>query len=241
VITVSSFCRMHSSFWKDLTPTADIFVRRLNLGHYEREFAETKFATAPMRRGFINEVAFSVFCKRARTQLSWPPERLTKIELDEAVSYVQSQPLRREAHGEVQWDGEFTAEELLDIEEQRNRLLWMFCFNRPAGTLLIEPAFPGCGIIDACKADLIVSNILFEVKAGDRLFRSVDIRQLIMYSSLNHISKRFRIDRLGLFNPRVGVSATIPVDDLCLEISGKQSTELFSEIAAAISSGEMSR
>ena len=62
-----------------------------------------------------------------------------------------------------------------------------------------------------------------------------------MYSALNHISKRFRIERLGRFNPRIGISATLPIDDLCLEISGKNSAELLSEIAAVVSSGEVSR
>jgi hypothetical protein len=117
----------------------------------------------------------------------------------------------------------------------------IFCESNEDAYARLEPIFPGCGIIDACRGDLIVSNILFEVKAGDRLFRSVDVRQLITYATLNQISKRFTIEKVGLFNPRIGVSATISVDDLCFEISGKNSIELFSEIAAAISSGEISR
>jgi len=40
------------------------------------------------------------------------------------------------------------------------------------------------------------------------LFRSIDVRQLIMYSMLNYVSKGRGIERLGLFNPRIGVSAT---------------------------------
>ncbi|MHB0773167.1 TNF domain-containing protein [Bradyrhizobium sp. 5.13L] len=134
-----------------------------------------------------------------------------------------------------------TEEELFDIEEQRNRLSRMFCFDRGLDTLLIEPSFPGCGMIDAGKGDLIYSKALFEIKAGDRLFRSVDVRQLIIYSALNFVSNRFQIDSLGLFNPRVGISATISVDDLCTEISGKKSGDLFFDIVAAVSSGDISR
>lgn len=242
MITVTAFCRMHSSFWRDLTPTVDVFVRRLNLGHYEREFPEMKFATAPMRRGLINEIAFSVFCKAVGGgRTSWPPHNLTRTELEEALSSVKSQPIRRESRNETQSEDDISSDELSDIEEQRNRLIRIFSFGRPTDSLLLEPAFPGCGIIDACKGDLIISNTLFEVKAGDRLFRSIDIRQLIMYGSLNYVSRRFQISHFGLFNPRVGVSATIPADELCFEISGKSSTELFSEIANVISSGEVSR
>jgi hypothetical protein len=240
VISVSQFCKMHSSFWKGLTPSTDIFVRRLNLGHYERDFPEMTISAAPMRRGFINEIAFAVFCQDVRNNVGWPPPELARAEVEAAVAEVRSRPLRREGR-EMAPDAELSAGELLDIGEQRSRLLRMFTFDRPGGALVTGPSFPGCGIIDACEGDLIVSNILYEVKAGDRFFRSIDIRQLIMYGTLNFISKRFTIERLGLFNPRVGVSATMPIDDLCFEISGKQSGELFSEIASAISSGEISR
>ncbi len=241
MISVSAFCKMHSSFWKGIAPTTDLFVRRLNLGHYEREFPEMRIPTQPMRRGFINEVAFAAFCQSVRGQQSWPRAKLTKAELDQAVASVRSSTVRKELHGGPKLEDSFAAEELLDIEEQRSRLMRFFLFNRSPDALVVEPAFPGCGIIDACKGDLIVSNILFEVKAGDRLFRSIDVRQLIMYSMLNYVSKGRGIERLGLFNPRIGVSATISIDDLCLEISGKNSAELFSEITAAISSGEISR
>jgi hypothetical protein len=241
VISVSAFCKVHSSFWKAVAPTTDIFVRRLNLGHYEREFPEMTIPTQPIRRGFINEVAFSVFCQSVKRGQAWPPPKLSKAELDEAVTSIRPLTVRKEGHGEAKQGDDFVSEELLDIEEQRDRLMRFFFLNRSIDPLVLEPTFPGCGMIDTSKGDLIASNILYEVKAGDRLFRSIDVRQLIMYSTLNHVSKRFRIERLGLFNPRIGISATIPIDDLCFEISGKNSAELFSEIAAVVSSGEVSR
>jgi hypothetical protein len=241
VISVSAFCKMHSSFWKGVAPTTDIFVRRLNLGHYEREFPEMTISTLPTRRGFINEVAFAVFCQSARKGQGWPPGRLSKAELDEAVTSIRPLSARKEALEEIKQDDVLGHEELLDIEEQRDRLMRFVFLNRSVGTLVVEPVFPGCGVIDTSKGDLIASNVLYEVKAGDRLFRSIDIRQLILYSTLNHISGSFKIERLGLFNPRIGISATIPMDDLCFEISGKNSAELFSEIAAVVSSGDVSR
>ncbi|WP_148773596.1 hypothetical protein [Bradyrhizobium rifense] len=198
-------------------------------------------SAAPIRRGFINEVAFAAFCQTANNNVGWPPGELTPEELVRAVSYVRSLPIRRETQGDIAADGGLAPEEIVDIDEQRRRLIWMFLFNKPAGSLLTEPTFPGCGMIDSCKGDLIASDALYEVKAGDRLFRSIDVRQLIVYGALNFIAKRFKIERLGLFNPRIGIGATMSADDLCFEISGKQSSELFSEIAAAFSSGEISR
>jgi hypothetical protein len=241
MISVSAFCKMHSSFWKGVAPTTDIFVRRLNLGHYDREFPEMAIPTQPARRGFINEVAFAVFCRSVRRGQGWPPGTLSKAELDQAVTSVRALAARKEGHGEVKQVDDLGPEEVLDIEEQRDRLMRFLFLNRSVDRLIVEPVFPGCGIIDTSKGDLIASNILYEVKAGDRLFRSIDVRQLIMYSMLNHISKSFQIEGLGLFNPRIGISATIPIDDLCFEISGKNSAELFSEITAMVSSGELSR
>jgi len=241
VISASTFCKVHSSFWKNVAPTTDIFVRRLNLGHYDREFPVMQSSAAPIRRGFINEVAFAAFCQAVSDGSGRPPSKLTPEELDRAVSYVLSLPIRREAQGEIASERVLAPEEVLDIDEQRRRLIWTFSFNKPAGSLLTEPIFPGCGMIDTCRGDLIASDALYEVKAGDRLFRSIDVRQLIVYGALNFIAKRFVIERLGLFNPRVGISATMSADDLCFEISGKQSSELFAEVAAAFSNGEISR
>jgi hypothetical protein len=241
VITVSAFCKVHSSFWKGLTPTMDVFVRRLNLGQYEREFPEMKASTSPLRRGLINEIAFNIFSEEVRRRVGWPPPRLTKDGVSKAMDEVLSQTIHKEVRVQAGDPGALTEEEFLDIEEQRNRLARMFCFDGRIDSLLVEPSFPGCGMIDSGRGDLISANALFEVKAGDRFFRSVDVRQLIIYSALNYVSQRYRIDQLGLFNPRVGISATISVDDLCIEISGKHSSELFSEIVAAISSGDISR
>jgi hypothetical protein len=239
MITVSTFCKMHSSFWKEVAPTTDIFVRKLNLGQYEREFEEMKIPTQPARRGFVNEVAFATFRQSVEKSERWPPPALSKEDLDRALASVRSQPIRKE-DSEIELREDLAPEELRDIDEQRVRLMRVFLHNY-SGPVAIEPVFPGCGVIDTSKGDLLVSGTLFEIKAGDRLFRSIDVRQLIMYSTLNYVSHRFLIERLGLFNPRIGISATISVDDLCFEISGKNSTELFSEIAALISSGEISR
>jgi hypothetical protein len=240
VIPVSAFCKMYSSFWKEVAPTTDMFVRRLNLGHYEREFPEMTIPTQATRRGFINEIAFAVFCQSVREGKGWPLGKLSQTEFNQAVASVRATTAREEVYGEIREDV-FGPEEFLDVEEQRNRLMRFLFLNRSVERLVVEPVFPGCGIIDTGRGDLIASNILYEVKAGDRLFRSIDIRQLIMYGTLNHISKSFRIERVGLFNPRIGISATIPIDDLCFEISGKNSAELFAEIAAMVSSGEVSR
>jgi hypothetical protein len=240
VISGSTFCRLYSSLWRELAPTTDLFVRRINLGQYQRDFAEIKLLTAANRRGFINEIAFELFCQSIRTRERWPSRGPLPDEVAAAVSIVQSSALRRDIGREGEVISEPSADELLDISQQHDRLMQVFTISY-SGTIVPEPIFPGCGIIDTCIGDLLVASTLFEVKAGDRLFRSVDVRQLVTYATLNYLSHRYEIVRVGLVNPRVGIRIEIDLDELCFEISGKKSVELLTEISLTLASGEVSR
>jgi hypothetical protein len=105
----------------------------------------------------------------------------------------------------------------------------------------VEPKFPGCGIIDTCFGDVRCGEALYEIKAGDRNFRSVDIRQLLVYAALGKSAGLAPLRQLGLFNPRTGLSFCMNLDDLCLEVSGISSEELLAELIRVFSSGETSR
>jgi hypothetical protein len=105
----------------------------------------------------------------------------------------------------------------------------------------VQPKFPGCGIIDTCFGDVRVGDALYEVKAGERTFRSMDLRQLLIYAALCKSARMQPLHRVGLFNPRVGVSFCAGLDHLCLEVSGTSSEELLTEIVRVISSGDTSR
>ncbi len=60
-------------------------------------------------------------------------------------------------------------------------------------TIRVSPRFEGCGWLDECEADFLTSNVLVEVKAGDRAFRSIDLRQVLIYCALNFASKKYDI------------------------------------------------
>src|ERR1700722_18837461 len=67
----TSFAQYHTSTWRLLAPTIDLYIRQLNLELYEREFPVLNSNVASERRGFINEIAFNAFCaisSGARTQ-----------------------------------------------------------------------------------------------------------------------------------------------------------------------------
>ena len=134
-----------------------------------------------------------------------------------------------------------TDTELADCGEQVWRLKLFFSRFRRFGAIEFFPSFPGCGFIDASIGDIFVHEHLFEIKAGDRRFLSVDLKQLITYAALNSLERTREIKYLGLFNPRVGISYTVPLEQLCQEISGTSASELLGEIVRVISSGDISR
>jgi hypothetical protein len=73
------------------------------------------------------------------------------------------------------------------------------------------------------------------------MFRAVDIKQLLTYAALNFASAQRKLTRIGLFNPRMGISFSASLDEISLETSGCPSAELLPEIVRVISSGDTSR
>lgn len=232
------FAREFSSFWRVATPTMEGFVRRLNSGLYDRDYGPLRAATAANRRSFVNEVAFELFCIRASVSESGESRPSLTESLDLAVAIV------RKANVLMSRDGDYvtglTQFERDDVAEQVHRLSQRLAASSTR-SIVVKPAFPGCGIVDTCHGDVLAGDILFEVKAGDRPFRSIDVRQLLTYLALNYMSRRYVIRSVGLVNPRVGVSVEMATGELCYGASGRDVPDLLEAIAYGISSGEISR
>lgn len=105
-----------------------------------------------------------------------------------------------------------------------------FFENEGAGDLVIQPRFKGCGILDSCYGDLLLGRTLYEVKCVERNLRSIDIRQVLAYCSLDYQSRQFEIEEVCIVNPRRGISFRFDVEALAQKVSGKNSAELFHQI-----------
>jgi hypothetical protein len=236
--SATGFARIHSSTWKSLAPTTDLYVKKINEFLVMREFPPIKSATPPQRRAFINEVGFELFAGAARTEgrSSW--QNVSSLEY--AI---------KAARERVRQFGDRSAEEITDPsdEEEREceelgcRLHEYFRTISNGKPIDIHPMFPGCGFVDACAGDVHYVGTLYEIKAGDRAFRSTDVRQLLTYVALSKASGAWDIDRIGLVNPRTGVSFVTSIYDVCSEVAGRPPEELLSEIIRIISSGDVSR
>ncbi len=233
----TSFAQYHTSTWRLLSPAMDLYIRKINLHLYQREFPILKSDISSGRRGLINEIAFIAYCTSpAKARL----RKLTDYVLSyasrkasERISLLEDIPLESIATP--------NESEIDDLTEQVRRLRLFFSRTSEGHPIEINPQFPGAGIIGSCEGDIYFNSTLFEVKAGQRMFRSVDLKQLLTYGALNNASRLRPLNHLGLFNPRMGVSFIAALDDICLEISGCMAAELLPEITRVISSGDISR
>jgi hypothetical protein len=233
----TEFAEKHTSTWRLLTPTADLYVRRINTALYEREFPVLPSEVAADRRGFINELAFSIFSLSSDDSPGavWG-DRIFHLGVEETrrkIARIQKRTLSEiEAPNQI---------ELGDCAEQVRRLRSFFQRAASGATIEARPKFRGSGFLGACEGDIYCGGTLFEVKAGQRAFRSVDLKQLLTYAALNFSEKSRVIAALALFNPRTGISFRAGIEDISHEISGSSSAELFREIIRVISGGDLSR
>lgn len=211
-------------------------MRRINAHLCEREYPPLVSKVSADRRAYVNEVAFTLY----KEAILSAPRADTKEDLfDRSVSIATN---RLSALGNVPAAQIPTPspEERDDISQQYSRLREFFVVAL-GRKLVVSPEFPGCGFLDRCSGDVIYEDALFEVKAGERGFLSVDIRQLITYAALNRAAGVFTIRQLGLFNPRTGLSWRMSVEELAHEVAGRSGDDLFAETVRIVSSGDTSR
>ncbi len=237
MISEIAFASNFTSVWRSLTPTSEIFVRRINAGLYERVFPQSDSIAAPDRRALINEVAFTLFVRYGGALINRIP--LSTLEVAECFTAAQ-QVVTQLDRVRSSYVAQLDDIEKIEAVAQATRLA-IFFSAQDRGQITYNPEFPGCGMIDSCNGDVLIGGALYEVKAGDRRFRSVDIRQLLVYLALNSQARRHDISMVGLFNPRTGVSFKASLGEFCFEVSGQAPPDLLAEIVRAFSSGEMSR
>jgi hypothetical protein len=96
--------------------------------------------------------------------------------------------------------------------------------------LRARPFFPGCGWVDDAEGDVLGDRTLFEIKAGERLFRGTDVRQLLCYCALNFSAKLYDIEAICLINPRSGTYFQDEVETLCQKTAGLSAPAVLAEI-----------
>ena len=166
MISAARFAKIHLSTWKSLTPTTDLYLKRVN-GFVVRGFPPLESFVSPNRRAFINEIGFELFAAAARTEGRRTWKNLSSME--HATENARNR-IRQFGDGEPGAIADPTDDERRECIELARRLHDYFEAASSGGIIDIHPPFPGCGIVDACAGDVYFDGTLCEVKAGDRAF-----------------------------------------------------------------------
>lgn len=219
---------------------ADVIVRRVNVSY--REFATPVRSHAnPRRRAYVNELGFRIFTSSIVDGLPRrpdpTPEQLELLE-DSTAFFIS----RLRSKEEMPAPDPAEREEALLVSR---RLFSYFHMREHDSVLRVAPEFSGCGIVNTCFGDVLSEPRLFEVKAGARDFRVIDIRQVITYCALNFASRQYDIKRAVLINPRMGVYAELDVYTDLARASGSSASEVYAQLldfmSQDLSQGEPAR
>lgn len=232
MISETFFCSTYSSVWRSLTPSMEHCVRRYNMSEYDRIWPPLPSNIDPSRRGLINKAAFIFFCEnhsKSREEISANRGPLLEEAFSQAASFLQLEP-----HGARR-------PEKREVVAIAHRLETFFQSSQSgAGALKISPQFKGCGVVGSCRGDVIKGGALYEVKAGDRNFRSLDFRQLLVYASLHYAADQTIFQSLGIVNPRRGTLIYVDTSAFCRDAAGLDAFELFERVLSALSANLVS-
>lgn len=221
----------HPGFWERTLPLSEAYVRTMNRS-VERFAVPMASSCEPARRGLVNEAGFRLFAAARATNRV--VSALDDADVDTAWSQAARHVRTMRQYGRSPIDPTPRLGELPEAIVLATRIA-SFVASRSAANIVVEPTFPGCGWVDEARGDVLTDNALFEVKAGERRFRSIDLHQLLTYCALNFVAKSYDITNLGLVNPRWGTFIILDLDDLCTDCAGTSTADVLDEIVNYIS------
>lgn len=224
MITERQFAAAYASFWHQLLPGAERFVRRINLS--ASRFAPRIRTTGPNRnRGLVNETAFRLYCMNPRCT------DFRALDINAAMEAARAYISRFREFSATSDLPDLTRDQLAEAILLASRLRGVIEKSFPKSHVKPRPEFEGCGLVSRCEGDLLVDVTLLEVKAGERPFRSSDFRQVLVYLTLNHVVRANDIDEVCFINPRLGMTFRALTEDMCFDVSGQSAVEIYEEIA----------
>lgn len=233
MITETAFASSHQGFWHDLLPMGETYIRfcNLELSHFVKPLATGASAN---ERGLVNELAFRLFgrCWANECESEQFSADVIAAEAEEARRFIES--FRQHGRGALCELSDAGRDEALALCE-RMRTFFLQA-DVPNVALEVRPEFAGCGWLSSCAADVFGGGTLYEIKAGDRTFRSTDLRQALVYCALAFASKERDVTRVCLMNPRHGVFFSESLADMCEAMAGRTATEVLNDIVDYVAS-----
>jgi len=218
MISEKNFAKRYTSFWVEHTRWfSDYYATTDALGK-----RKVKPIDLPENPGhvYINNIIATTHFKNISSDPGYDIE----------LSYNESNPLI-DAFGKKKRENySFTGDNRQIVTIQAERLAALY-----AGNLIHDPAFPGCGLMTNCKGDLLYGTTLVEIKAyreiGRKPFHPEDFKQLLTYCALNFLAGNiYTIEKIQLFNPRMGYLWQSDLEEFVFLISNSTSAVLFENI-----------
>ncbi|MCW8399820.1 hypothetical protein OQJ26_13585 [Legionella sp. PATHC038] len=230
------FIRDYTSFWRTISPLSEDLVRHINCQVLSNKInTELLSSTLNSRRGLINEIGFELFNRSFLKKII--PEEIETEELMSIANSVGAYIAQLRSNSPL-FNTILETQEIIEVKKIAHRL---FSFFEKFNNVVIRPEFAGCGRLNSCNGDVIADGILYEIKSGGRKFRSVDLRQLVLYLTLNRYSKQYLIHTLGLYNPRQGLHFVLPCQEFSLQFCGLSTEELCHRIAYELNLSDLGR
>lgn len=235
MISERTFAESYPTFWKELLPGSTRYIKFINGSASERVAEEVHAFSRPEVRSIISQTAFNIL-KKGFLKFDLPSLSVDNIfkakiweeSVQDAQKFISRFPNKPEDSN-------------LSIEESKEciklaKSMWNHIkresFNKD---IIFEPKFPGWGLLNPSKGDVLIGNCLMEIKAITGAFGVSDIRQILIYGTLNYLTKTYpSMDCFELYNPRLGKQYEDSFDEFAQGVAGCSSDELFIEISKYI-------
>ncbi|MGY3909518.1 hypothetical protein ACW5XW_06900 [Aeromonas piscicola] len=238
MISEATFSKKYTSFWNETLPNSKNYVRLINGGLLQPIYEPFTPAERKNNTALVNVLFFNMFRHASNNRLDF--DHFNNPSFFESLDFIQLQDASIKYLSKFSYGNDCDLP-LSDIEKRQTLRLFQMIYSRymlsrkkyidDNITLIIDPVFDGCGFVNESTGDFLYGNTLVEIKSGERSFNAIDVRQVLTYLTLNHFSKKpFKIDKVELFNPRMGISFSESVESFCKNLSALSSQELFSEI-----------
>lgn len=231
MIGEKKFIHDFNTFWNSVAPMMQQYVVNVNKYQIRNYTSPTWLTETPGDRGLVNETAYEMCVEVFNGTLTG--EQLFNRALEKARKKISN--LENE---EVD----------TNINRKEVELLYQSLFNfikdesfSFTHKITFSPYFKGCGFLSPCEGDFIIGNSLYEVKAGDRNFKGIDFRQVLIYSALNYLNVSKLFDYVTLVNPRRGTVFCTSLEDLSFSVSGLSARDLIQQIQGFLLGGELSK
>jgi hypothetical protein len=233
MISERDFSLHFSSFWRSALPNMEAVVRSINLS-YDRIDDDITATSNSAERDMVSESGYQLFCFVLNDRIASPREYLAPS-AKRAERFIHGTNSLSDAEIES-----FVARNSAEIIILANRII-KFCRSRSKDSRFSAPvAMTGHSLVGDCNADLLVENDLVEIKYVDRNFRSIDLRQCLIYTSLNYLKIGASFDNIVLFNPLRGIYVELTYEEVIRGAGGISLIDFIHDFSFAASSGQVS-